>query len=86
MHADIFLLWEHKAFTCHSDTMNNIPLVFCTVHVTIYFSQKRQAPAANSFPDLHTYWPDIFSMIIYTMFAPNTTMAPIVMAVRYRLM
>ena len=56
MHTDIFLLWEHKAFTCHFYTIDSIPLGFCTVHVTIHFSRKRQASAANSSQDLHTYW------------------------------
>ena len=58
MHTDIFLLWEHCTFTCFVNITNNITLVFCTIDVTIKFSQNRQASAANSSPDLHTYWPE----------------------------
>ena len=40
MHTDIALLLEHSAITCHLDTMNNITLVFCIIHVTIHCSQS----------------------------------------------
>ena len=43
MDKDVSLLWVHNALTCHFNTMNNITLVFCIIHVTIYFSQKRHA-------------------------------------------
>ena len=43
MNKDISLLWELNAFTCHFNIMNDITLVFCTIHVTIHFSQKGPA-------------------------------------------
>ena len=79
MYKDIYLLWEHNAFTCHFNIMNDIILVFCTIHVTIHFSQKRQASMFNVSPDLHTYWRFYSSLntlsIFLILFAPNTTMA-----------
>ena len=91
VHKDISLLWEHNALTCHFNIMNNITLVFCTIHVTIHFSQRRHASAANGSPDWHTYWRsyislNILSMIFLILFAPNTTMALVAMTVKYRLM
>ena len=38
MHTDISLLLEHNAFTCYFNIMDNITLVFCTIHVTLHFS------------------------------------------------
>ena len=74
-----------------SNNMDNIILVFCTIHVTIHFSQKRQASAANGSPDLHTYWRlysslNTLCMIFLVPFAPNTKMVSIDMTVKYRLM
>ena len=43
MDKDVSLLLEHNALTCHFNIMNNITLVFCLIHVTIYFSQTRHA-------------------------------------------
>ena len=40
----------------HFNIINNITLVFCSIHVTIHFSPKRQASAVNGSQDLHTYW------------------------------
>ena len=54
MNKDISLLWEHNAFTCHFNIMNAISLVFCTIHVTIHFSQKGQASVFNVSLDFHT--------------------------------
>ena len=64
---------------------------FCTIHVTIHFSWKRQASAANGSPDLYLSWRfysslSIFCMIFHILFAPNTTMVLIAMTVKYRLM
>ena len=56
MNKDISLLCEHNAFICHFNIMNNITLVFCTIHVAIDFSQKRQTSVFNGSPDLHAYW------------------------------
>ena len=47
LHEDISLLWEHNALTCHFNIMNNIILVFCTIHVTILFPQTRHDSASN---------------------------------------
>ena len=38
---------NHLSFQYHE----NIPLIFCTDHVTIHLSQKRQVSAANSSQD-----------------------------------
>ena len=54
MHEEISLLWEHNALTCHFNIINTITLVFCTILVTIHFSQKRHSSAANGSPDLQT--------------------------------
>ena len=91
LYKDISLLWEHNEFTYYFNSMDNITLVFCTIHVTIQFSRKRQASAANGSPDLHTYWRfysslNTLSMIFLILFAPNTTMVSIAMTVKYRLM
>ena len=91
IHEDGSLLWKHNTLTCHFNIMNNITLVFCTIYVTIHFSQKRHAYAANGSPDLHTFWRfdsslDTLSMIFLILFEPNTTMASIIMTVKYRLM
>ena len=91
MNKDISLLWEHNAFTCYFNMMIDITLVFCTIHVTIHFSQKRQASVFNGSPDLHTYWRsysslNTLSMILLTLLAPNTIMASIVITMKYRLM
>ena len=64
---------------------------FCTIHVTIHFSQKRQASAANGSPDLYTYWRfysslNTYSMIFLILFTQNTTMVSIAMTVKHRLM
>ena len=56
MYKDIFLLSEHNVFTLYFNIMDNITLVFCTIHVTIHFSVKRDASVANGFADLHTFW------------------------------
>ena len=82
--------WEHNAFTCHFNIVNNILQVFCIIHVTIHFSQKRQAFAANGSSDFYTNWRfnsslNRLSMIFLILFAPNTTMASIIMIVKYRL-
>ena len=66
-------------------------MYFFTIHITIHFSQKRHAFAANGSPDLHTYWRfysslNTLSMVVLILFAPNTTMVSIVMTVKYRLM
>ena len=68
----------------------NITLVFCTIHGTIHFSLKRQDSAANGSSDLHTCWQfysslNTLRMIFLILIAPNTTMASIVMTVKYRL-
>ena len=68
-----------------------ISLLFCTIYVTIHFYLKRDASAANDFTDLHTYWRfysnlNTLSMVFLILFAPSTTMASIVMTVKYRLM
>ena len=91
MNKDISLLCEHNAFICHFNIMNNTTLVFCTIHVAIHFSQKRHASVFNGSPDLHAYWRfysslNTLSMIFLILFAPNTTMASIIMTVKYRLM
>ena len=93
MDKNISLLWEHNAFICHFNIINDITLVFCTIHVTILFSQKRHASVFNGFLDLHTYWRfysslNTLSTIYLIQFAPNTTMASIqiVITVKYRLM
>ena len=91
IYEDISLLFEYNVLTCHFFIMNNFTLEFCTIHVTIHFSQKRYASAANGSPDLHTYWRfnsslNTLSMIFLILFALNTTMASIVMTVKYRLM
>ena len=91
MHNDISHLLEHNALTCHSSIMNNIMLVFCTMHVTIHFSKTRHASAVNGSSDLHTYWRsyislNALSMIFLILFGPNTTMILFVMTVKYRLM
>ena len=91
MNKAISLLWEYTAFTCHLNIMNDITLVFCTIHVTIHFSQKRQASVFNGSPDLHTYWRfysslNTLSMAFLILFVPNTTMAPIVITMKYKLM
>ena len=36
--------------------MDNITLLFCTIHVTIHVSLKTDASAANGFTDLYNYW------------------------------
>ena len=82
-YEEISLLLEHNVLTCHFNSMNNFTLVFCTIHVTIHYSQ-RYASAANGSPDLHTYWRfyssmNTLSMVFLILFAPNTTMALIVM-------
>ena len=56
MNKGIPLLWEHNAFTCHFNIMNYITLIFCTIDVTSYFSQKRQGSVFNGSPDLHSYY------------------------------
>ena len=86
MHEGIPLLWEHNAVTCHFNIMNTIILVFCTILVTIHFSQKRHSSAANGFPDLHTSWRfysslNTLSMMFLILIAANTTIASIVMTV-----
>ena len=92
---------EHNALTYHFNIMNNITMVFCIIHVTIYFSQTRHASlslpvfllcfAANGSSDLYTYWRsyislNTISMVFLILFAPNTTMSLVVMPVKYRLM
>ena len=67
--------------------MNDITLVFCTIQVTIHFSQKGQASVFNGSPDLHTYWQfysslNTLSMIFLIQFAPNTTIASIVITIQ----
>ena len=91
MYKDISLLWEHNAFTYYFNIIDNITLVFCTIHVTIPFSLKKDASAANGFTDLHSYWRyysslNTLCMLFLILFAPNTTMTSIVMTVKYRLM
>ena len=73
LHKDIFLLWEHNALTGNFNIMNNIILIFCTIHVTIHFSQMRHDSAANVEFDcidsgsLHTYCrPNISLNTLYT--------------------
>ena len=56
MYKGISLLWEHNAFVLYFNIMDNITLVFCTIHVTILFYLKRDASAANGLTDLHTFW------------------------------
>ena len=75
----------------HSIIMNNITLVFCAIHVTIHISLKRLVSVANGSPDLHNCWLfystlNCISLIVYILFALNTTLASIVMTVKYRLM
>ena len=91
MHKNISLLYEHNAFTCHFNIMNNITDVYCTIYGTIHISLKRQAYVANGFLNLHTCWQFYsglkkLSMIFHILVAPLTTMASIVMTVKYRLM
>ena len=91
MHKNISLLYEHNAFTCHFNIMNNITVVFCTIHGTIHISLKRQASVANGSPNLHSCWQFYsglkkLSIIFYIQFAPLTTMTSVVMTVKYRLM
>ena len=81
---------EHNAFTCHFNIMNNITLVFCTMHVTIHLSLTRQASAVNGSPDLYTYWRlncslHTLSMLFLILFPPNTSKASNIMTVKYRL-
>ena len=76
LHKDISLLWEHNALTCHFNIMNIIILVFCTIHVTIYFSQTRHASAASGTSDLHTNWRsyislNTLSMLFLILFGPK---------------
>ena len=90
MYKDISLLWEHNAFTYYFNIMDNITLVFCTIHVTIHFYLKRYASAANGLTDLHTYLRfysslNTLCMLFLILFAPQTTMASIVITVKYRL-
>ena len=64
--------------------MNNVTLVFCTIHVTIHISLKRKATVANGSPDLHTCWQlynslNALSMIFQILFVS------IAMTVKYRL-
>ena len=81
----------YNALTCHFNIMNNITLVFYTIHVTIHLSQMRHASVANGSSDLHTYWRFYFSlntlsMIFLILFGPDTTITLVVMTVKYRLM
>ena len=80
-----------QRFTCHFNFMNNITLVFRTIHVTIHISLKRQTSVAKGSTDLHTclqFYSSLntLSMIFHILLAPNTTMASIVMTVKYKLM
>ena len=91
MNKDISLLWEHNAFTCHFNIMNDITLVFCTIPVTIHFSQTTQAsvfmaPQTCTLTGEFNSSLNTLSMIFLILFAPNTTMASIVITVKYRLM
>ena len=91
IHEAISLQLEHNALTCHFNIINDFTLEFITIHVTIHFSQKRYASAANDSPDLHTYWRfysslNTLSTIFLILFSPNTTMASIVKTVKYRFM
>ena len=75
---NISLLYEHNAFTCHFNIMNNITVVFCTIHGTIRISLKRQVSVANGSPNLHTSWQFYsglkkLSMIFHILSAPLTT-------------
>ena len=86
MHIDITILLEHNAFTCYFNIVNNILLVFCTIHATIHFSQKRQTFAPNDSSDFHTYRrlnssPNTLSMIFLILFAQDSTMSSIVMII-----
>ena len=90
MYKDISPLWKDNAFTYYFNIMDNITLVFCTIHVTINFSLKRDASAANGFTDLHTYCRfysnlNTLSMLFLLLFAPNTAMKLSVMTVKYKL-
>ena len=38
MHKDMTLLCEHNSFTCHFNILNNITLVFCTIH-SVFFEE-----------------------------------------------
>ena len=98
----VSLLWEHNALTCHFNIINNIALVFCIIHVTIYFSQTRHASLSlPNFltmllllmaPQTCTLTGDLtirlntLSMVFLILFAPNTTLSLVVMPVKYRLM
>ena len=66
-------------------------LWYFPLSMSIHFSLNRQASAANGSTDLHTYWPfysslNSLSTILLILFAPHTTMASIVMTVKYKLM
>ena len=70
--------------------MNSITKVFCTIHVTINFSLKRQASVVNGSPDSHNCWQfysslNTLSMIFLILLAPNTSRVSIVITVKYRL-
>ena len=75
MYKDISLLWEHNAFTEYFNIMDNNTLVLCNTHVTIHFSLKRDASAANGFTDLHTYWRFYSSLNTKSMVFPHSVCA-----------
>ena len=87
----IYPFCRNTTHSRHFNIMNNITLVFCTIHVTIHISLKRQASDAYGSPDLHTCWQFYsnlytLSMIFHILFAPKMNMASIGMTVKYRLM
>ena len=90
--AELWLRTVIRQFQCVPKTYVskiNITLVFCSTHVTIHISLTRQASVANGSPDLHTCWQFYSSLNTHdnhVLFSPNTTMASIVMTVKYRLM
>ena len=72
--------------------MNKFTVLFCTIHGTIHIFLKRQASVANGAPNLHTCWQFYsglkkkLSITFHILFAPLTSMASIVMTVKYILM
>ena len=79
---------HHIIFQYHGYYHWIVSLWYLALSMSIYFSLKRQASAANGSTDLHTYWQfysslNTISMIFLILFAPNATMASIVMIEKY---
>ena len=69
--------------------MGNITLVLCTIHVTIHFSLKRQASAANGPTDFHIYrrfYSSLNTLSMILLFLFTTMVSIVITVIKTRLM